>query len=240
MKVSELHERAIRDWIPHESNIAQHRPIMLGQIERLGQMDFNPITGELRTNVPSAQSNGGWWDRPDYSPKETSMSSPTSGALFPLTMDYLTTIRWPNWWDFFLNYYNETFVSRQNFMQSGGGIFDDEESPVDVDNEFSGLNVREMVGELVENMDVQFHCTCPSFYWQGMQRDLGDIGAAIHPHNNPDTDWWDNFIYVRNPICKHIAAVVTYLSQLDSDTFYRQMILPSREMAQEYIRSQAY
>jgi hypothetical protein len=125
-------------------------------------------------------------------------------------------------------------------MKSGGGIFDDDESPVDIDNEFSNMNAQDMVDNLVNRMDIQFHCTCPSFYWQGMQRDLGDVDGAIHPHNNTDTGWWDGYITVSEPICKHIAAVVTYLSQLSSSSFYKQIILPSREMAQQYIQSQAF
>lgn len=63
--------------------------------------------------------------------------------------------------------------------------------------------------QLLRAADVKFHCTCPSFFYQGIRYTLTQVDSAIKPLNIPDPIWGPIMGKNLKPYtCKHLQSVI--------------------------------
>jgi len=140
--------------------------------------------GILTVPVPSAKDFGKWDDRPNYTPKETEAYTK---RLVNFKGDYLTSIQWPEFYTILQDWSRK--VNERGYHK---------------------FSKKDLINMLFSVLDVRFDCTCPAFYWQGMQYELGKINSAIERTDIPSRKWIPKHKenYASIPICKHIFALL--------------------------------
>jgi len=206
-----LVEHSIIHWITDKmSDITAKRALLLGVIPLQRNIEFNPYTGTLYAPVSSMKAFNLYNDKPDYQP----MVADLKGKLTPKDEDktYTVQIIWSDW----------------------DNVLSDIMRKINDREKYKGVSAPNLVKDAIYNNDVKFHCTCPSFHWQGMRYQLSTIDSAIYPIGikpgmglkKPNFNWIDTHEIAggtRYPLCKHIKAVLSELSG-SSSYIYKKIL----------------
>ena len=89
------------------------------------------------------------------------------------------------------------------------------------DNELSFKELKlKRFREILQVVDAKSFCTCPSFHWSGLNKELSDLGGSLFPTTIPHTEW--SKIYKKNEYgsfglgCKHLGNLYKNISIFES------------------------
>ncbi len=85
-------------------------------------------------------------------------------------------------------------------------------------SQFSQREQKQLVQDYLKEGEVQAHCTCSAFYYQGSWEDLAKYDSNIYKFPGPKgTGKW-SAIHGKEPhICKHIASVIDQIFLFDDE-----------------------
>jgi hypothetical protein len=192
---SNLSESSLNYWSRQPlSLITLSRSIPSGARILIHKAQFNVADGRLIVPVKSAMEHGMYRDMPWYDPKATMPKMAGNMISYKIPGTYTVLVDWVNWRKVIADYIRDTKVGRKTLV---------------------GYTKEEILRHIVYNNHVKFHCDCPSFYWQGMQYNLTNLNSAIFPVHIRSTYWLPKHKArgARDPLCKHIGAVLGDLSR---------------------------
>jgi len=179
---------------------------------------FDPYGGVIYAPVYSAKEQGKWKDRPKYDPHSIRLhTSGDKGHNLGARGYYLPHIVWNNFLPRVKNF-------AINEIEKEQGI------PGDLNDQ--------ILEQMQYEWDVQFHCDCPAFYWQGMQYNLSKSNSALYPVYTSSPKW-DGKHDVGTPICKHLYALLTSIDDNRPYYFQEKIDKPLEEVMPKIIESAA-